>query len=272
MSRKITYRPITKELEDMVKPDVSENRYSIGSEKDIGEYFFLNVDKIKKFKNQARKLFNNDELLSLSDSIKEHGVRQPITVISSGNGEYEVVSGERRLIAAKMAGLSKIPCIILKNQIDSDAIALIENIHRKDLHIIELGSTYKNLLEKGLFSSQVELARKISVPKSHISESIKYASIPDEIQRMILEKNISSREYLRKIAKYCSLYNVEKVKEIISNPIKNKNIKANIITILKKDNQIVFDSNISSNVDGEFLTEQEKSEIKLYLEEIIKNI
>lgn len=252
----------------MVKPSVQESRHSIGYERDIGEYFFLNINKIKKFKNQARKLFNNDELISLSNSIKEYGVRQPITVISTGSGEYEVISGERRLIAAKMAGLDKIPCIILKNHIDSDAIALIENIHRKDLHIIELGSTYKNLLEKGIFSSQAELAKKISVPKSHISESLKYASIPEQIQKIILEKNVGSREYLRKIAKYCDTHSVEEVKEMLSNINKIKSSKVNIVTIIKKENDIAFESNI----DNKSLTNKEILKIKEYLVNIIEKI
>jgi ParB family chromosome partitioning protein len=202
MTRKIKYKAVSKELEHLVKPLFnSSNRASIGLEEAVGEYYFINIELLYPFKNQARKNFNEDEIIKMSDSIKEYGIRQPLSVIKNPDGKYEVISGERRLRAAKYAGLDKVPCIILKENIDVNAIALIENIHRKDLHPIELGASYKKLIEAKVFENQEKLARAISVTKSTISEYIKLSNIPEDIQSQIIEKNISSRDKLRNILK-----------------------------------------------------------------------
>ncbi len=203
MTRKIKYKQISEEYKKMVMPNFDNSRSSIGMERDVGEYFLLPIDKLKSFKNQARKSFDQNEINDLAESIKLYGVRQPLTVMKSGDEEYEIVSGERRFMAAKITGLQKVPCIIIKDNEDSDAIALIENIHRKDLNILELGNIYKSLIDKGIFRSQTDLSRKISVSTQHICEVIKLSEIPNNIQELAIKNNLTTRNELRKIYNFC---------------------------------------------------------------------
>lgn len=222
MTRNIKYKPVTADLERMVKPNNNlQIRPSIGLEKSVGEFFYLSVEDLIPFRNQARILFDDDEILLLAESIKQQGIRQPLTVFLSGD-KYEVVSGERRLRAAKIAGLTKVPSIIIKDSSQAEAIALIENIHRKDLNPVELGITYKNLIEQGVFSSQAELTEKISVNKSQVSEYIRYANFDPEIQKFIIENKVVARARLREAVKAYELDDVEKVKKVIGMGVAQK--------------------------------------------------
>lgn len=267
MSRTIRYKQISKEMALMAKPrEDSNTRVSIGLEREVGEYFFMSVDKLIPFKNQARKIFNEEELLSLADSIKEYGVRQPLTVIKSDDGQYEVVSGERRLIAAKKAGLERVPCIILKDDNQSDAIALIENIHRKNLHLIELGNAYKKLLENKVFQSQNELAAKVSVAISHVSECIKYASLPPEVQKDILMKGVKGRTGMRKIVNTYTRQNYDNTDQ----DVKKVNVQKKGFSVLRvtSDEGIlkIQDKGISK------LLNHEKEELRTRLMQILDSL
>jgi ParB family chromosome partitioning protein len=238
MARKITYRPISKELADMARPTLnSSNRASIGLDKAVGEYYFINIDQLHPFKNQARKSFNDEDIINLANSIKEYGIRQPLSVIKNIDGQYEVVSGERRLRAAKQAGLEKAPCIILQENINANAVALIENLHRKDLHPIELGLTYKKLIEEKVFDNQEKLSQAISIAKSTVSEYIKLSNLPEEIRLQLIEKNISSREALRDILKNSEQGNYKKLQSL-TGLIDNKYKKISILRIVSSEGKI----------------------------------
>lgn len=200
----VKYKEISESLSRLTKPATEPGRVSVGLEKNIGEFYFLNVDDLYPFKNQARSSFNEDEINNLAESIKKHGVRHPLTVISSdiGKGKFEVVSGERRLRAAKIAGLRKVPCILLKEVELAEEVAIIENIHRQDLHPIELGIAFSYLLKKGICDTQEEISKKLSVPKSIVSEHLSFANLKPEIREFVIKNKINSREKLRKFVKY----------------------------------------------------------------------
>lgn len=216
MPRKIRYKPVSKELEKIVKPsDFPSARTSVGMEEVVGEFFYISVNDLIPFKNQARQSFDKTEIDELAESIRQYGIRQPLTVLKSQNGKYEVVSGERRLRAAKLAGLSKVPCIMLKDASEADAIALVENVHRKDLHPVELGLVYKKLLEQNIFKNQEELAEKTTVPKSKISEYIRYTKVSEDIQSHIINNNISSRDKLREIVSAYEANDMNKIKSLL---------------------------------------------------------
>jgi ParB family chromosome partitioning protein len=212
--RNIKYKPISPEMEILAKPG-NTGRMAIGMDKSIGEFYFLLLEDLIPFKNQARKYFPTEEINSLAESIKKHGVRQPLTVIASeeNKGKYEVVSGERRLKAADIAGLKKVPCIILKEKNNANEIALIENIHRQDLHPIELGEALKLLLVKGIFNTQSEMSKKLSLKESVVSECLKLTELSTEIQDYLIKNDIKSRDLLRKIAKTPS--NEKEVKKLL---------------------------------------------------------
>lgn len=259
--RTIRHRAISKEMEEMVKPkEQSDIRFSIGMEKEVGEYFFISIDRIVPFKNQARKIFDEGELSALSDSIKEYGVRQPLTIIRSEDDKYEVISGERRLIAAKMAGLDKVPCIILKDHNQSDAIALIENIHRQNLHVIELGNAYKRLIDNQVFKSQTELAEKVRISKAHVSECIKYAELPEEMQQEILSKKIESRSDIRRIFNNYKKQQLSEIEDI--------NKKSFSVLRISSENGI-----LKVQVGGvSKISEEQKESLKKHLNEVIDMI
>jgi len=264
MTRKIKYKPISQELEKIAKPvESSSARPSVGLEEAVGEFFFISTDRLIPFKNQARKEFSEEEIVELASSIKEYGVRQPLTVLKTDDGKYEVVSGERRLRAAKSIGLHKVPCILLKNSSDADAVALIENIHRKDLHPIELGIIYKKLLEQGIFSSQIDLADKISVSKGKVSEYLKYADIPEDIQNHILSHKITAREKLRDIVKAHEAKDYEKMNFILGLS-KRQQSNFSILRVSMQKGRMVFqDSGIQK------LSDYDKKNLQQYLVQLL---
>lgn len=267
MTRKIRYKPISKELEAIVKPsDGQATRASVGMEGAVGEFYYISVNDLVRFRHQARQDFNEEEINELANSIKEYGIRQPLTVFKNEEGKYEVVSGERRLRAAKIAGLEKVPCIILKDSTEADAIALIENIHRKDLHPVELGIIYKKLLEKGVFKNQEDLAQKTSVSKSRISEYLKYTRIPYDIQLHIINNKIESRDKLRNIVQACDVDDSDKARVILG-MLKEEKKSFSVL-------RVVFNNgNIKTQESGiRKLSISERAELKVYLQQLMSKI
>lgn len=266
MERKIKYKPISKDLEKMVKPyNNSSLRPSVGLEGSVGEFFFISVNDLVPFHNQARINFDEEELQSLAQSIKQHGVRQPLTVLLN-NGKYEVVSGERRLKAAKIIGMEKVPCIVINNSSQADAIALVENIHRKDLHPIELGIAYKKLLDKEIFLNQVELAEKISVNKSQVSEYVKYANFPLEIQQYIIDNKITSRDKLRDAVRAYEKNDIDLVKKIIG-MTQAQRLNFSVLRISSFQGAIKFQERGIQK-----LSSSEKEKLKEYLIKILEKL
>lgn len=144
----------------------------------------LNLDELRPNPYQPRINFNEDALKDLADSIKENGVFQPIIVKKSIKG-YEIVAGERRVRASRMAGLKTIPAIIRGFSDDQMmSIALLENLQRENLNIIEEAKAYKLMLERmGL--TQEELAVKVGKSRSHITNILGILRLPDEVQSLL---------------------------------------------------------------------------------------
>lgn len=139
---------------------------------------------------QPRKVFDEEALKELSESIKEYGVFQPIIIKKSIKG-YEIVAGERRVRASKLAGLTKIPAII-RDFTDEQMmeIALLENLQRENLTAIEEAIAYKSLLEN-LNLTQEELSRKVGKSRSHITNIIGLLRLPSDIQELVSTSKIS---------------------------------------------------------------------------------
>lgn len=167
--------------------EVEKEIVANAAESDIIE---IPIDEIRSNPFQPRKVFDQDKLQELSDSIKEHGLFQPIIVKKSIKG-YELVAGERRTKAAKMAGFTKIPAII-KNFTDEEMmnVALLENIQREDLNPIEEAEAYANILKKSNIT-QEELAKVVSKSRSYITNVIGLVNLPSETKKMVAEGKIS---------------------------------------------------------------------------------
>lgn len=149
------------------------------------------LDKIIPNPYQPRKHFNEEKLQQLADSLKEHGLLQPIIVSRKGNDEYELIAGERRLEASKIAGLEKVP-VIIKKVTDQQKLelALIENIQRHDLNVVEEAKAYKQLQEKfGL--TQEEIAARSGKSRSSVANHLRLLNLPVEIQKALAEGKIT---------------------------------------------------------------------------------
>jgi len=135
---------------------------------------------------QPRTTFEDESLDALALSIQEVGVLQPIVVRRTGAG-FELIAGERRLRAAKKAGLATIPAVIRESD-DAESLreALIENIHREDLNPIELAEAFRELLEE-LGLKQETLAERLGMSRSHIANTIRLLQLPSEVQRLLAE-------------------------------------------------------------------------------------
>lgn len=150
----------------------------------------ISVKEIKVNPFQPRKIFDEAALAELSQSIKEHGVLQPIIVRKKGE-LYEIVVGERRFRASKLAGLSEIPAVI-RGFSDQQMmeIAILENLQREDLTPIEEADAYQNLIEKLNFT-QEQLAFRLGKSRPHISNHIRLLSLPEEVREQISSNKIS---------------------------------------------------------------------------------
>lgn len=139
---------------------------------------------------QPRKTFKDDSLSELAESIKEHGVFQPI-IVKKGIKGYEIIAGERRYRASKIAGLEKIPAII-RNFTDEQMIeiALLENIQRENLNAIEEALAYRQMIER-LSLTQEELARKVGKSRSHVTNMLGLLNLPAEIQELVAKEKLT---------------------------------------------------------------------------------
>lgn len=154
------------------------------------EIIDINLDELRANPYQPRKVFDDTALKDLADSIKEHGVFQPIIVKKSIKG-YEIIAGERRVRASKLAGLNKIPAIIRNlNDEQMMEIALLENLQRENLSAIEEAIAYKSMIEK-LSLTQDELAKKVGKSRSHITNTLGLLRLPKEVQRMVATNQLS---------------------------------------------------------------------------------
>lgn len=177
----------------------------------------INLDEIRPNPHQPRKIFNEEALNDLADSIKKNGVFQPIILKKSIKG-YDLVAGERRFRASKIAGKTTIPAIIKDfNEEQMIEIALLENLQRENLNVIEEALAYKAMIEK-LNLTQEELSNKVSKSRSHITNILGLLRLPTEIQEMI-SKNELTMGHARVLSK---LESKEKMMEYAKMIVDNK--------------------------------------------------
>lgn len=156
------------------------------------EVLILNLDDVLPNRFQPRIKFNEQNILELADSIREHGVIQPIVVRKIAD-KYEIIAGERRYKASVLAGKTTIPAIVTNlDDKNSAEIALIENVQRQDLTPIEEAISYKKILDMG-YISQAALAEKLGKTQSTIANKLRLLNLEDEVQEALLEEKISER-------------------------------------------------------------------------------
>lgn len=167
----------------------------------------LKVADIRTNPYQPRRHFDDERLQELSDSIQVHGLFTPVLVRES-NGNYELVAGERRLRASKLANIEEIPAIIVDfNDEQMMEIAIIENVQREDLNVIEEAQGYNLLIEKqGL--TQEEVAQKVSKSRSHITNLLRLLKLPEKVQNMVSEQKLTMG-HVRPLAALSDAHEIE---------------------------------------------------------------
>lgn len=153
----------------------------------------LRLNDIEPNKRQPRKKFDSDALKSLADSISEHGIIQPLIVRSMPTGNYQIVAGERRWRAAKMAGLSEVPVVIRDDLSEEQTmqIAMIENLQRENLNPIEEALGYKELIDKYSIT-QDKLAKALGKARSSIANSLGLLALPTAVQDLLKDGKLSA--------------------------------------------------------------------------------
>lgn len=156
-----------------------------------GQETIVKITMVEPNRKQPRKNFDEDALQELSDSIKQFGLIQPI-LVQDRKDHYEIIAGERRWRAAKMAGLKEVPVIIRDySEQEIMEISLIENIQREDLNPIEEAQAYKRLLEE-FHLKQDEVAERVSKSRAAVTNSIRLLKLSDEVQQMVIDDMIST--------------------------------------------------------------------------------
>ncbi len=193
-----------------------------------GKVIELSISKIHPNPWQPRRDFDEESLAALASSIKEKGLIQPITVRSrekDGSFEYELVTGERRLRAAKLAGLSVIPSIITSYSDDNMAeMALIENLQREDLNPIEEGEAYQTLIDTYALSVN-DMAERVGKSRSYVANILRLSSLADEVKAMLREKKLTVGQARPLLALESAEEQVRLAKEILENGMSAREIE-----------------------------------------------
>ena len=199
----------------------------------------VKISKVEPNRDQPRKKFDEDALLELSESIKQYGVLQPL-LVSDKKDYYEIIAGERRWRAAKMAGLKEIP-VLVKEFTDQEMveISLIENIQREDLNPVEEAEAYKRLIDE-FHLKQDEIAERVSKSRTAITNVLRLLKLDNRVQQMMVDEMISAghARAILGIADYEKQYSVamkvfddklsvretEKLVKVITNPPKKREV------------------------------------------------
>ncbi|MCL4387109.1 MAG: ParB/RepB/Spo0J family partition protein [Patescibacteria group bacterium] len=262
-----------------LKDDLKSDSDSSGQK---GDLYKLEIFKIKPNPHQPRREFKDEDLRDLANSIKVHGIIQPLVVTKEGE-DFILIAGERRLKAAEIAGLKEVPVIFRETKdIEKLEIALIENIQRADLNPLEEATAYKKLLDA--FSlTQEEVARKVGKARSTVANTMRLLSLPVEVKRGLREGKITEGHArailaLPTLEQQLALYN-----SIISGSLNVRQAEARVkkgpITMLKEEDNLEIKSLIQklSEFFGTKVTIQRKGaggkiQIEYYSDEELERI
>lgn len=240
------------------------------------------VDEIRPNPYQPRKVFDDEALKELSSSIKQHGVFTPILVKKSIQG-YDLIAGERRLRASKLAGLQDIPAIIVDfDDQEMMEIALLENIQREDLNVIEEAKAYEKLIQR-LGYTQEQLAHRVGKSREHITNLLRLLKLPEDVQEYVVSKQLSmghvrallglkTEASMRKVAKQAidQGLSVRKVEQIVKDTNNKKTIekpKEDIyVKAAKEKLQEFFQTSVSISKNAISIHYENKEDLNRILE------
>ena len=223
-----------------------------------------NISDLTRNKFQPRTHFNEQKLEELAGSIKKNGIIQPIAVREDKQdpGRYEIIAGERRWIAAQKAGLHEVPIVILDlNDNEALEIAIVENIQRDDLNVVEEAKGYKRLSDEFGYDHE-KIARFMSKSRSHISNTLRLLSLPKDVIAMIEEGSLTAGQ-ARPLIGLSNATNI--AEEVVS-----KNLSSRSVEMLVRGQKAPIKSG-QIRIDANILSEQNKIEEILGLKVVINN-
>ena len=210
-------------------------------EKEIME---ISLDDIIPNRFQPRLTFDEEALNELAKSIRQHGIIQPLVLRKIGN-KYEIIAGERRYKAAYIAGLSKVPAVIIDlNDNESAEVAIVENIQRKNLSPIEEAKSYKKLLDRG-YLTQEELASRMGKTQGSISNKLRLLNLTEEVQDALLNNQISERHARSLLKVENEDEQIELLNRIINERLNVRDTENLINNIEPKNNYVPANSSTS---------------------------
>ena len=267
-------RALGKGLEELFNAEVLDFdslEEKIVTETPKEEIVDINLDELRSNPYQPRKVFDEDALRELSESIKQHGVFQPIIVKKSIKG-YEIIAGERRVKASRMAGLTTVPAIVREfDDTEMMEIALLENLQREDLNPFEEANAYIKIMEAKNLTHD-ELAKALGKSQSYITNTIGLLRLPDEIRDLVVNGKLSMTHarILSKISDRNTIMTLAEriIKENLSVRDLEEIAKGNDIKKVVKVNRQVKESDREYKYAEELLCEKLDSKVRVYKNKI----
>lgn len=246
------------------------------------EIIEVSLDDIIPNRFQPRLSFDEQGLNELAESIRQHGIIQPLVLRKIGD-KYEIIAGERRYKASYIAGLTKVPAVIIDlNDNESAEVAIVENIQRKDLSPIEEAKSYKKLLDRG-YLTQDQLASRMGKNQSTVSNKLRLLNLDEKVQDALLNNKISER-HARSLLKLDNKeeqkkvldeiiekrLNVRDTEDLINRKLNGEEEFINIPNLSNTGIEETFDSNNIPNISNDYKNEEEIEKITTFSSNPIK--
>lgn len=215
----------------------------------------VNVDLVRPNPYQPRKVFSDAALQELATSILEHGLMQPITVREIG-GSYELIAGERRLKASKLAGLKTIPAVIVEvTTKDSAVLALIENLQRENLNFLEESQAYYSIMQDYHYTQQ-ELAKTLGKNQSTIANKLRILKLSEKVQKMLVENQLTERHARALLKLPAEEYQVKILEKVIKQELN-----------VKRTEQLI-EQMLVDLTNEEMIKHKENQKVKTYIRDM----